>query len=176
MFFALLFLPRSRFYYYMVVAGIKGALVLQMKMTYADPRPYHLDSEIQTTSAKAIFGNPSGHSLAAVVAAIVIFLDVFHGTPVTFHQQNDSIYHGWSTYIACLIFAIYWSFTIPFARYLAGEHSLDQVVYGFTLGVYLGFFCHFVMRDNLIWFFERVIDWQKTYYSDMMFEGNQEER
>ena len=85
MFFVLLFLPRSRFYYYMVVAGIKGALVLQMKLAYADPKPYHLDSGIETMQAKAIFGNPSGHALAAVVASIVIFLDVFHGSPVTFH-------------------------------------------------------------------------------------------
>ena len=84
MFFVLLFMPRSRFFYYVVVTGLKGALSFQLKMLYAEPRPYHLDSAIHPNKCKPTFGNPSGHSMAASVSAIVIFLDVFHGTPVTY--------------------------------------------------------------------------------------------
>ena len=100
--------------------------------------------------------------MSAAVAAIVIFLDVFHGTPVTFKYKDDSIYHGWCSYIFSFLLAVYWLLSIPFSRYLGGVHSLDQIVYGSFLGIGLSLFCHFMIRDNLIWFFERVMLWQQT--------------
>lgn len=174
MFFVLLFMPRSRFYYYVVVSGLKGALSFQLKLIYAEPRPYQLDHDIVPFKCKATFGNPSGHSMAASVAAIVIFLDIYHGTPVTYKHREDSIYHGWCSYLMSLLFAIYWFFSIPYSRYLGGVHSLDQVVHGSVLGVGLGLFCHFMIRDNLIWFFERVHQWQRTKGFMLSSPQNQE--
>ena len=84
------------------------------------------------------------------------------------------MYHGWCSYLLSLIFALYWMITIPYSRYLGGVHSLDQVVYGSTLGVALALFCHFLIRDNIIWFFERVIHWQRTNrFSNSPVQNNQ---
>lgn len=125
MFFVLIFMPRSRFFYYMVVCGLKNAMALQLKLIYAEPRPYHLDSGIEPFKCKATFGNPSGHSIAASLAAIVIFLDIYHGTPITYKFGEDSIYHGWCSYLMSFLLAVYWFFSIPYSRYLGGVHSLD---------------------------------------------------
>jgi len=95
----------------------------------------------------------------ALSAAVVIFLDIFHGTPTTFNYDNDSIYHKTGTYWFGLVFSIFWSITMPATRYLGGVHSLDQIIFGSALGFWVGIFCHFVMRDNIIWFFEKVINW-----------------
>jgi hypothetical protein len=52
------------------------------KLAYADPRPYMMSSDIQPFSCSKGFGNPSGHSSAAAVFSIVLFLDYFHGNPI----------------------------------------------------------------------------------------------
>jgi len=100
-------------------------MALQLKLIYAEPRPYHLDPRILPFKCKASFGNPSGHSMASAVASVAIFLDYYHGTPVTFKSKHDSFYHSWESYILSLIISIYWLFSIPYSRYLGGAHSLD---------------------------------------------------
>lgn len=84
MVFALIFLPRSRFYYYMTVSGMEQVITLQLRMIFADPRPFHLSHDINPWMCYATFGNPGDHSLAGVAAVIVMFMDLYHGTPISF--------------------------------------------------------------------------------------------
>ena len=93
-FWALFFFPRSRFFYLLAVSGIAYAVGLQLKLSFADPRPYHLDPKIIPFNCKPTFGNPSGHSLASSLTAFVAYMDIFHGVPVTFSFEGDNIYHG----------------------------------------------------------------------------------
>jgi len=106
------------------------------------------------------FGNPGDHSLAGVMVAIVVFLDIFHGTPIAFSYAHDNIYHHWVWYVIAIVVCFYWVISMPFSRYLGGIQSLDQLLFGAALGVHLGIFCHFVLRDHLIGFFEQIIHWQ----------------
>ena len=48
--------------------------------------------------------------------------------------------------------------TIPFGRYVLGAHSLDQIIYGTTLGIWSGLTMHFLVRDNLISHIEYIIN------------------
>lgn len=89
-------------------------------------------------------------------------MDIFHGVPITFSFEGDNIYHGKCKQFLCWLLAIYWTISIPFTRYLGGVHSLDQVIFGCILGIWTGIFSHFVVRDNIIWFFETVIHWHDT--------------
>jgi membrane-associated phospholipid phosphatase len=54
-----------------------------------------------------------------------------------------------------------WFFGIPFSRYLMGVHSLDQLLFGNSLGVVGGFTMHFLVRDHLIRNFDDLIEWQR---------------
>ncbi len=111
-----------------------------------------ISQDIQPITCSKGFGNPSGHSSSASLFAIVVFLDYFHGTPIETVknglpkiQRVNKVF-----YIVCLLFSIYWAASIPYSRFLLGAHSLDQVVYGSTLGVWEAFTLHWLVRDNLI--------------------------
>ena len=98
----------------------------------------------------AAFGNPSGHSSASSLIAFVVFMDVFHGK-----SDHRKIFTKLQ-YTLGITLALYWAGTIPYTRFLMGVHSLDQIVYGTSLGIWEGLFCHFVVRDNLIDWIEKV--------------------
>lgn len=120
MVFALIFLPRSRFFYYMTVSGLEQVITLQLRMTFADPRPFHLSQDISPWMCYATYGNPGDHALAGFAAVIVIFMDLFHGTPIKFSYQKDSIFHGWGIYLLSILIGLYWIISMPFSRYLGG--------------------------------------------------------
>jgi hypothetical protein len=124
MLFALLFLPRSRFFYYMNVTGMQYFITLQLRLTMADPRPFHIDESIEPWMCYANYGNPGDHAMAGVTAAIVIFLDIFHGTPIQYSYQNP-IFYSWKEYFAGLFFAFYWMIIMPYTRYVGGIQSID---------------------------------------------------
>lgn len=90
--------------------------------------------------------------------AVVLFLDMFHGTPISFnHQNKDSIFFSWCTYLLAIVVALTWIFLTTISGYVGGTQSIDQVIFGSSLGFLLGLFSHFFMRDNLISYFERII-------------------
>lgn len=158
--YCLFFFPRSRFFYILGVHGLAYCSVVTLKLLYADPRPFHVDTHIVPFGCFPDFGNPSGHALFAWVSSFTIFMDIFHSVPITFYYDGDSFYHEWCAYLSCLFFAVFWAFTIPFCRYIGAVHSMDQLWFGASMGFTIALWCHFILRDNLIWFFEKVILWQ----------------
>ena len=49
-----------------------------------------------------------------------------------------------------LVFCVFWSIGNPYSRYIMGVHSLDQIVYGMSMGIWTALVMHFLVRDNLI--------------------------
>jgi len=125
MVFALLFLPRSRFFYYMFVSGFSSLTVLQLRLTFADPRPFHLDPRISPWKCFVTYGNPSDHAMCGILSAIVIILDLFHGVPITYNYAGDNIFYGWCTYLLAILTGLYWSATMTVSRYVGGMQSAD---------------------------------------------------
>jgi hypothetical protein len=78
----LFFCPRSKFFYFLAVFLIEKAGNSYLKLAYASPRPYMIESKIEPVGCSKAFGNPSGHSSSAILIFIVGFLDFFHGLPV----------------------------------------------------------------------------------------------
>lgn len=93
-------------------------------MMFANPRPFQVDKSITPWMCYSTYGNPGDHALAGVMASIVIFLDIFHGTPVSYCYDNQP-FHGWGAYMFGMFFALYWSIMMPFTRYLGGVQSVD---------------------------------------------------
>lgn len=68
----------------------------------------------------------------------------------------------------CLLLSIYWAASIPYSRFLLGAHSLDQIVYGSTLGVWEAFTLHWLVRDNLIRHMSQIkLHKQQSTYKDI---------
>jgi len=84
-----------------------------------------------------------------------VFLDVFHGKAPG--NQDEPIFYSKGSYYFSLLFCIFWAISIPYTRFLMGVHSLDQIVYGSTLGLWSGLTMHFLVRDNVISHIESII-------------------
>lgn len=137
-----IFGKRSNFFYYILMIGTQKMIKAYLKLAMANPRPYMISDNIHPFKCSTSFGNPSGHSMAASLASTAMFLDVFHG-------DNQRTFK-WPTYILGLFFALFWTFSIPYTRLLMGVHSLNQVIFGLSLGVWSGLFLHFIVRDHFL--------------------------
>lgn len=138
---------RPKFFYFMTMLTLDKLYISYFKLAYGEPRPYMIDGDIVSYTCSKAFGNPSGHSSGAFLAVIVVFLDTFHGRTLDFNEPL--FFKSWSRTI-CFLFGLYWVLTIPFTRYLLGAHSLDQILYGSSLGIWGGLSLHFVVRDHFI--------------------------
>ena len=92
-----------------------------------------------------------------------MYLEVFHAAPTSdstskLHKQVK-ITSSWPFYIFITAVLLFWAASIPYTRFLMGAHSLDQIVYGSTLGVWTALFMHFLVRDHAIRFFEKTVIW-----------------
>lgn len=165
--FGLIFCNRSRALYYLAVITIYEFFLGEFKMLYHDPRPYMVETSIKPVYCSREFGNPSGHSLAAALFSIVVFLDLYHASPIRSDLQGKprTLFANWFVYFVSGLLLLYWAASIPYTRYVMGLHSADQLVYGSTLGVWSGFFMHFYFRDNFIYYVEKVFLSQETEFT-----------
>ena len=49
----------------------------------------------------------------------------------------------------CLLIALFCQSLVVYDRLLLGKHTIDQVLVGTLLGVWLALLCHFCLRDRL---------------------------
>lgn len=138
---------RSKLMYYLIFFALDKSYVNFFKLAYHDPRPYMINPNIVPISCSRAFGNPSGHSSSSLIVPIVLFLDIFHGKTYKDHKPE---FYAYPPYMLSLFVALFWPCTIPFTRYVLGVHSLDQILFGVTLGLWGGLTCHFVIRDHII--------------------------
>ena len=129
------------------------------KIVYAEPRPYMIDPTIEAMRCSKQLGNPSGHSSGALVTAISIFLDIFHGAQVGKINPSKHKFYRSCTYYSCLIFAIFYGLSMPYTRYFTGVHTLNQIIYGGLLGTWTALTMHFVFRDHIIKHIQTIIKW-----------------
>ena len=103
-----------------------------------------------------------------MVIAVALFLDVFHGST----KNHNLKFHGYLVYFSSLFLAIFWATTIPFTRYLMGVHSLNQIVYGTSLGLWAALTMHFLLRDYLLEHFNAILNWHKKYSDRSVASAN----
>jgi len=151
---AFFFASRAKFFYYLTMLLIDKMNISYIKLAISAPRPYMIESSILPISCSKAFGSPSGHSSAAALVGILVFLDLFHGKSSPYSRPR---YYGYPSYFLCLFLVLYWAISIPFTRFLLGAHSLDQIIFGSTLGLFEALFLHFVVRDHLINHIEQVL-------------------
>ena len=149
------FSSRPRFFYYLSILSVVTMFVSYMKIAYHQPRPYMIEPGITPLSCSKAFGQPSGHAMSSSLIAITMVLDVFHGS------QIDTFYSK-PFYFFCTTFAVFWATAIPYTRFLMGVHSLDQIVYGSSLGIWAGFTMHFLVRDHLMDHIKMIVNHPQT--------------
>lgn len=150
-----IFVSRPKFFYYLCIYALHFSLVGFMKIIYARPRPFMITSEITPLQCSKSFGNPSGHSHNAAFFTLVLFLDIFHGRTLPF--KTKPAFFNRFEYCVGLCIMLFCMITIPTSRFVLGAHSLDQILFGFTLGIWSAILLHFRLRDNLMAFVDHTL-------------------
>ena len=123
--FGIIFLLMPLNYSFLILQSIiySSYLTNTLKMIYQSDRP-NWHSEYLTFSCNYGYGNPSGHSLTS----IALYLSLSH-ILITFFKFK-LIYKG-----IIFIFFIILALLIIISRVILAAHSINQVIYGFTLGI-----------------------------------------
>lgn len=96
------------------------------------------------------FVNADARTMSAGLISFTLFMDVFHGTPISFSYEKNSIYHSWISYLFGFLLAVTWPCFSALSGYASGKHTLDQIIFGIALAIPLTMLCHFLIRDRLI--------------------------
>ena len=71
----LIYWDRLHSFFYVIMLTAMLAMMNVTKLWYHQPRPFWVDEEIQAFDCTTQFGNPSGHSLFSMGAALTLWLD-----------------------------------------------------------------------------------------------------
>lgn len=108
------------------------------KLIYRDPRPiFETTPNIMVISCEGGFGNPSGHSYTSILFCLTYY-EVLIGSATYFQNRVK-------TRRAILAFAIFLAILISLSRLALGNHSINQIVFGFCLG-----FAHYFIVFKII--------------------------
>lgn len=108
-----------------------------LKLIYHNPRPYYSSDEIVAMNCSRGYGNPSGHCLLTTAVYGTLWLLVFgppYGKTTTFFPRPwQRQLAKWITFFLIVATCV----LTFFARMYLGSHSLNQTIYGATLGLWV---------------------------------------
>ena len=97
-----------------------------MKIWYGNKRPFWEEQSLYKGICDGGFGNPSGHSITTAYLYLTLCL---------YYKQTKRLEKNYITLIIILIFCLFWMLMIILSRLILGMHSVNQVIYGSSLGV-----------------------------------------
>ena len=114
-----------------------SSAVTMLKMGNEAPRPYWLNPEITPLTCSSSYGSPSGHTLQSFGNLVFVWL-------CCREQVTNRIASGLFTVAA-------WGLPLlmAFTRVIGGVHSLDQVLFGAMLGIYIAWCSFLVYHSSL---------------------------
>ena len=118
-----LFMPLNYSILILQILAYSSYLANTMKMIYQSDRP-NWKSDILTYSCNYGYGNPSGHSLTS----ISLYLCLSH-VLINYFKISQMFN------VLIFIFFIIFSILIMISRYLLAAHSINQILYGCSLGL-----------------------------------------
>jgi len=141
-------------------------LVEILKNLYGNPRPFWKDTDIFIV-CEGGFGNPSGHSIASASIFLALWSTIFDkknkkGVKKNYNSnyqimednqvqdQNENEKKNLLIKYTCLIFSILMIFLILFSRLYLAAHSLNQVIYGASLGFSIYFIYYKILELHLM--------------------------
>jgi membrane-associated phospholipid phosphatase len=122
-FFLFLFMPLNNTFLLLQAIIYSSYLTNTFKMIYQSDRP-NWHSNYLTFSCKYGYGNPSGHSITCTA----LYLSLSH--ILEYFYKIKGIQK-----IIIFTFFIIFSLLIIISRVILAEHSVNQVIYGFSLGL-----------------------------------------
>ena len=125
-----------------------------LKMWYGSKRPFWENTKLYKGTCDGGFGNPSGHSMMTTYLYLALFVILKDTKYVNdrFHVQS-----------ILLVISLLWTIVIILSRLYLGVHSVNQVIYGSTLGlaVVLNMYLVFKLHKMPAFFYKRLFKKRK---------------
>jgi len=158
---------------FVVNNAIVTILISTLKLYHASPRPSWESSEVSTYKCYSEFGSPSGHTMMCTNFCIYIYFIY-----VVNASENNRLYKRLKTILpdkaikfsAFMILAIS-TYYMGYSRILLGAHSINQVLYGFFLGLWTGVWFIFIVRKTLLLHLADIRDRKLTHSEIIYFCG-----
>mmetsp|Transcript_17101 Transcript_17101/g.12148 ORF Transcript_17101/g.12148 Transcript_17101/m.12148 type:complete len:153 (-) Transcript_17101:567-1025(-) len=124
---------KPRLLYYFVLGSGSIYLKSWLKIAYHQPRPFWLDTDIIPLHCKTSYGCPSGHTTVATAITFTLALDLTETL-----VKSSNLTNGVKIFIILNAYtqAVLYSLCVAYSRIVQGVHSYNQVVFGFTLGLW----------------------------------------
>ena len=108
-----------------------------MKIWYGSSRPFWENKDLYQEICDGGFGNPSGHSITSAYLYLTLFMYI-----------KESHFLKGKTIAKTIIFLLFLTYIILIilSRLILGVHSINQVIYGSTLGVIVMIFSVHVLK------------------------------
>lgn len=121
---------------------------------YAAPRPFWVNPEIHGERCPVGFGNPGSNALYSMGGTLLLWLDY---NSHCLSREEPKWYHSLGIRFVLLAIGFVATSLVGYALMFAGVHSLDQVLYAIQLGIWLAFTFHFLIRDTLCSYIQKLI-------------------
>jgi membrane-associated phospholipid phosphatase len=108
-----------------------------MKIWYGNKRPFWQDPSLYKGICDGGFGNPSGHS----ITTSFLYLSLFF-----YYTQAKVTRDKYKILIIILLFCLFWIVMILLSRIILGMHSVNQIIYGTSLGLIISSFIFIVFK------------------------------
>lgn len=130
---------RARSFYYITLLSVLIISCNVLKLIYHVHRPYWTSDQVEIFSYAKGFGNPSGHAMTVALFCAAGTLDVVSVKRVPFFAK-------FGVGFFCALIAVITCMT----RLFLGVHTLNQLVYGTVLGVWLAFTMYYCVQESLL--------------------------
>ena len=97
-----------------------------MKIWYGSIRPFWKNKDLFQEVCDGGFGNPSGHSISNTYLYLMLFV---------YLSQTKLLYKRYIIQTILFLLLLVWIILIILSRLILGIHSINQVIYGSTLGL-----------------------------------------
>ncbi len=126
-----------------------------LKLSYANPRPFFTSLEIKTFYCSGSFGNPSGHSICSTFFySSLLFYSLLHTRKEPIFPPDEEGPLRERVYLilkrlTTVVFLPAIIVVIIMSRVYLGAHSINQVLFGGLVGLYLSIFTNFIIFKPL---------------------------
>ena len=120
-----------------------------MKTAYHQARPFWDNIEITNYGCTTQFGNPSGHSITSMGAALMVWLD-YNYCCKTKRIPETSIWSQLWMRRLMLFVALTYALSVAWSRIVTGMHSFNQILFGMSIGAWLAFTFFGIIYEPLL--------------------------
>jgi hypothetical protein len=131
---------RALAFHYSVVISLAMFFMTFLKVVIHFPRPYQIHPDLMPLALQycsAQYGSPSSSGIRVSFMMTTIFLDAFYGRRHIIHPFMLAFGFILTQFInmCVLISRVYWV-----------QHTIDQIIYGALLGIYISIYLHFSVK------------------------------